>query len=437
MPPKAPRSQLGRYRLLKKLGIGGMGTVYLAEDTDNGRQVALKIPRFEGREGSPVLERFEREASIAKGIEHPNLCPVYDYGSVEGQPYLTMPYIEGTALSRMLSTRGPWPPVQALALVRTLAEALQVVHDKGVVHRDLKPSNIIIRANGEPVIMDFGLARSYTEVAKQLTSAGIALGTPAYMAPEQIVEAGVIGPSSDIYALGVILYELVAGRLPFEGTPTSLFGQILHAAPPPPSKHQPDLDERLDALCLKALAKKPAERFASMTEFAAAVGAELATLSPPEDETQGAPPRPVPVLRIICPACGKKLKVPPEAEGRILMCPKCGSRIEAAEEPSWLQRPLFRVAGVVAVLLFAGMALSLVLKEQLVFAACWAGLIVLGGVVLALARRGADDEEDGATPAELASVRPMDGTEPPAEGPEPQSDDVEPAAPANDRTPTR
>jgi len=435
MPPKAPRSLLGRYRLLKKLGIGGMGTVYLAEDTDNGRQVALKIPRFEGKEGSPVLERFEREACIAKGIEHPHLCPVYDYGQIEGQPYLTMPYIEGTALSRMLNTRGPWPPVQALSLVRTLAVALQVVHDKGVVHRDLKPSNIIIRANGEPMIMDFGLARSYTEAAKQLTSTGVALGTPAYMAPEQILEGGTIGPSSDMYSLGVMLYELVAGRLPFEGSPTALFGQILHATPPPPSKHQPDLDARLDAVCLRALAKKPTDRFATMTEFAEALEAEIAELEPPEEEGQGAPSRPVPVVRVICPACGKKLRVPPEAEGRVLACPKCGTAI-VTEEASWLQRPLFRLAGVLALLLLVGMAVALVLKEQLAFAACWVALIVLGGVVLGLARRSGEDEGDADTPAELASVRPADNPNPSDEKLEPQSDDVEQAAPSKGQTPS-
>ncbi len=262
--------QLGRYRLLSKLGAGGMGTVYLAEDGQLGRRVALKVPHFTDEDGPLVLERFVREARAAAAIDHPNLCPVFDAGQVEGVHYLTMPFIEGTPLSRLLGR--PWEPERALALVRILALAVQVMHDRKIIHRDLKPSNVMIRTTGEPVVMDFGLARALADQTRRLTQTGAAVGTPAYMAPEQILgESRALGPATDVYALGVLLYELLAGGLPYTGPSAAIYGQILHAAPEPPSKRRPGLDERLDALCLKALAKEPAQRYRSMVEFAGAM----------------------------------------------------------------------------------------------------------------------------------------------------------------------
>src|SRR5262245_160846 len=156
--PVALPPQFGRYKIVQALGSGGMGSVYLAEDTLLARKVALKVPHFTADDGPLVLERFLREARAAAAIEHPNLCPVFDVGEVNGIHYLVMPFIEGTPLSRMI--REPWPVEQALGLVRKLAAALQVLHERGIIHRDLKPSNVMIRANGEPVIMDFGLAKS-------------------------------------------------------------------------------------------------------------------------------------------------------------------------------------------------------------------------------------------------------------------------------------
>ena len=327
---------LGRYRILSKLGEGGMGAVYLAEDTVLSRRVAVKVPRFSASEGRAVIERFQREARTAASIDHPNICAVHDFGEVDGLHYLVMPFIEGRPLSELIDEDNPWPPARAAALVRQLALAMEVLHQRGLIHRDLKPSNVLLRPNGEPVLMDFGLARSYTEQTRRLTQTGAALGTPAYMAPEQILgDAKVIGPATDIYEMGVILYELLTGHLPFEGPPAAVYGQILHAQTAPPSALRPGLDATLDAVCLKALAKKPAERFASMTAFAEALvpwACPVAVVSEPtipalsEAPSLIEPPQP----RRACPGCGKSLKVPATATGKRLKCPRCQTILAAA-----------------------------------------------------------------------------------------------------------
>src|SRR5262249_3284808 len=175
--------QLGRYRLLRKLGEGGMGTVYLAEDTLLSCSVALKVPHFSEADNSTVIERFRREARAATGLEHPNICPVHDVGQVGGVYYLVMPYVEGTPLSRLCRGEEPVPLERAVALVRRAAEAVAVLHRRGIIHRDLKPGNIMIRPDGEPVLMDFGLARSFISMSRRLTATGTGLGTPAYVSP--------------------------------------------------------------------------------------------------------------------------------------------------------------------------------------------------------------------------------------------------------------
>jgi serine/threonine protein kinase/WD40 repeat protein len=274
-PPELPE-RFGRYRIEKCLGRGGMGAVYLAHDTQLDRRVALKVPRFSDVDNPRVLERFYREARAAATLSHPNICPVYDVGAVDGVPYLTMAYIEGKPLSAFIRRGRPLPPAQAAAVVRKIALALQEAHAHGVIHRDLKPSNVIINTRREPVVMDFGLARRSTKREARLTQLGSILGTPAYMPPEQVTgDIDAMGPACDVYSLGVILYELLTGRLPFEGEVVSVLLQIATDRPPPPSQHRPDLDPRLEAVCLKALAKKPEERYASMTDLARDLGEYL------------------------------------------------------------------------------------------------------------------------------------------------------------------
>jgi formylglycine-generating enzyme required for sulfatase activity len=270
----------GRYQILRPLGEGGMGSVYLARDTQLDRLVALKVPRLgdDDQLAPHDLKRFLREARSAAALSHPNLCPIHDVGEIVGTPYLTMAYLEGRLLSDLVETGQPIAQRNAALIVRKLAQAVQEAHSRGVIHRDLKPSNVMITGRGEPVVMDFGLARRDQTVEARLTKPGTALGTPAYMSPEQIRgEPGTIGPASDIYALGVILYELVTGRLPFEGSVLAILGRILTEDPVPPSRFRPDLDPQLGAICLKAMAKKVEDRYATMSDLAAALTAHLRT----------------------------------------------------------------------------------------------------------------------------------------------------------------
>jgi serine/threonine protein kinase len=269
--PAALPAQFGRYRIVRQVGAGGMGAVYLAEDTVLGRRVALKVPHLSAA-GPEVVERFYREARVAAGIEHPHLCPVYDVGQVDGVHYLTMPFIEGAPLSEQVGPDRPWTPRDAVALVHKLAVAIEVMHRQEVIHRDLKPGNVLLRPSGEPVLMDFGLARSFTEQGQRLTSSGVPVGTPAYMSPEQVAgEQGQLGPWTDVYSLGVILYELVTGAVPFQGPLAAVFGQILHGTPRAPSAARPGLGPEVDALCLRAMAREAGGRYRSMAEFAQAL----------------------------------------------------------------------------------------------------------------------------------------------------------------------
>jgi predicted Ser/Thr protein kinase len=296
--PALPR-RFGRYRVLEQLGQGAMGTVYLVRDTQLHRQVALKVPHVRPGDtgGAPdrrVLNRFYREAHAAAILRHPNLCPVYDVGQINGIPYLTMAYIKGRPLSRYIDRNRPLSFRRVAILVRKVALALQAAHDKGVIHRDLKPSNVMICAGREPMIMDFGLAwrLDRSDSDERLTRTGLVLGTPAYMSPEQLsgrVEG--IGPRCDVYSLGVILYELLTGRCPFEGAEAIVLGQILFIEPERPSRHRRDLDPDLEAICLKAMAKRDTERYATMTELAAILGAYLRhkTTSPEPSSSAVAP----------------------------------------------------------------------------------------------------------------------------------------------------
>ena len=275
--------RFGRYSVLKQLGRGAMGTVYLASDTQLSRQVALKVPHVrpghaDGTIDRVVLDRFYREAHAAAILRHPNLCPVYDVGQIDGVPYLTMAYIRGRPLSQYIKRDRPLSPRWAALLLRKLALALQAAHEKGVIHRDMKPSNVMICPSREPMIMDFGLAwrLDRRDSDERLTRIGLVLGTPAYMSPEQLsgrVED--LGPRCDVYSLGVILYELLTGRCPFQGPEAVVLGQVLFIEPEPPSSHRPDLDPRLEAICQKAMAKRDVERFGTMTELAAALGVYL------------------------------------------------------------------------------------------------------------------------------------------------------------------
>lgn len=273
--------QLGRYRLLKLLGEGGMGAVYLARDTQLDRDVALKVPQFCGDNAARQLERFRQEAKAAATIHHPNICPVFDVGTIDGVYYLTMAYIDGRPLAKLIRGERPPTPRQAAVLVRKVALAMSEAHKRSVVHRDLKPSNVMIDRRGEPIVMDFGLARRTQSGDERITQSGSVMGSPAYMSPEQVRgDVDSVGPSSDIYSLGVILYELLTQRLPFNGDSMALLSQVLLDEPPPPTKFRSELDPGLERICLKAMAKKPEDRYASMADLAADLQGHLRGTSP-------------------------------------------------------------------------------------------------------------------------------------------------------------
>ncbi|HET6326454.1 MAG TPA: protein kinase, partial [Planctomycetaceae bacterium] len=268
--------QFGRYRIIRALGKGAMGTVYLAEDTQLKRSVAIKTPHFTESPTEELLERFYREARVAATLRQPHICPVHDVGQIDGKHYISMAYIEGRSLSAFIQPDKPQSERQILIVIRKLSLALQEAHEHGIVHRDLKPANIMVDKKGEPIIMDFGLAQqTQLEGDIRLTQTGNILGTPAYMSPEQVEgEPENIGPPTDQYSLGVILYEMLTAQLPFRGSVIAVMGQILTKPVTPPSELRLDLDPRIEGVCLKMLAKKPSERFASLK----AVADELATI---------------------------------------------------------------------------------------------------------------------------------------------------------------
>lgn len=262
-------SQFGRYRIVRELGRGNMGVVFLAHDDQLDRSVAIKIPFFSEVDDESVTERFYREARAMATVHHPHLCPVYDVGKHEHWHFLTMAYIDGQPLSRVIKEAGGLPLDEAAVLLRTISLALHKAHEAGLVHRDLKPSNIMLTRDGQPTVMDFGLARRSRPNEAELTQTGAVIGSPAYMAPEQVeARHDDVGPHTDVYALGVMFYQMVTGRTPFSGSTASVFGQILSSAPPPPSKYREGLPNLVDRICIKAMAKEPSERYRSAIELA-------------------------------------------------------------------------------------------------------------------------------------------------------------------------
>ncbi len=284
--------QFGRYTLERELGQGAMGTVFLASDRLLNRQVALKLLRMKPNDGQEVIERFYREARSMASLQHPNLCSIFDFGEVDGHPYLTMAFINGRPLSDYLVGGRPLVIQYAVTLARTLATALHQAHQLGIVHRDLKPANVMINKDSEPVLMDFGLARRQQPGEVELTQQGIILGSPAYMAPEQVEgKVDQIGPATDVHALGVILYEMLSGRKPFDGTVASVLAQV-QSKQAEPLRIPEDTEGRLNAICRRAMAKDMSRRYASALDFANALteyleNANRVHLTPDVDLTPG------------------------------------------------------------------------------------------------------------------------------------------------------
>src|SRR5262245_39987002 len=253
-----------------------MATVYLAEDQDLGRRVALKVLDERHAQDEQFVERFRREAMSAAVLSHPNIVAVYDRGEANGTYYIAMEYLEGKTLKELIVARGPTPVRVAIDYARQILAALDFAHRNGIVHRDIKPHNVIIAPDGRLKVMDFGIARSGSS---QVTEAGSIIGTAQYLSPEQARGASA-GPAADIYSTGIVLYEMLTGSVPFTGdTPLEVAMKHLSSVPEPPSKKRPEIPHNLDAVVLRALAKDPESRYRNAREMDADLARIAAGLS--------------------------------------------------------------------------------------------------------------------------------------------------------------
>jgi tetratricopeptide (TPR) repeat protein len=256
-----------RYQIVKLLGEGGMGAVYRAHDQELDRVVALKVIRPDLARNAQVLQRFKQELILARQITHRNIIRIFDLGQAEGTRFITMEFIEGEDLSGILAHRGKLPAPEAAGIIAQVARGLEAAHSEGVVHRDLKPQNIMMDAQGKASVMDFGIARSMD--ASNMTRTGALMGTPTYMSPEQ-AQGQKVDARSDIYALGIIFYELLTGKPPFEAdNPMATLVRRLHEKPKPPTDVEPAIPKVLNDLVLKMLGTKPEERYQSAQELLA------------------------------------------------------------------------------------------------------------------------------------------------------------------------
>jgi serine/threonine protein kinase/Tol biopolymer transport system component len=268
---------IGRYRIVDELGRGGMAIVYKAWQASLERFVALKVLPAYFQHDPEFLARFHREALAAARLNHPNIITVYDSGEIGGVHFIAMEYVEGGSLRGRLAS-GPMGLQETVTILAQIASALDFAHDRGLIHRDIKPANILFTADGRPKVTDFGIARASDGV--QLTRTGVLMGTPEYMAPEQ-AEGRPVDHRTDLYALGVVLYQMLTGRAPFQGTtPHATLHAVIYQPPPPPRQIAPGLSPAVEAVVLKAIAKQPEKRFQRGADMAAALRAAQAGKTP-------------------------------------------------------------------------------------------------------------------------------------------------------------
>jgi serine/threonine protein kinase len=297
-----------RYRLVRMIGSGGMGAVWEAEDETLGRPVAVKVLSESLAAGERAVRRFEREAQAAARLSGPYIAAVYDFGRSEGRPYIVMELVRGETLADRLAREGPLPPQEASRIAAQVAEALEEAHRAGIVHRDVKPGNVMLTPAGDVKVMDFGIAAAAW--AERVTTSGLVLGTPSYLAPEQ-ARSEKTTPASDVYALGAMLYEMVAGRPPFVAeSPVALALAHVREDPRPLDQVAEGVPPNLASASMAALAKDPAERPPSAAAFAAMLREPtlpLPSIAAPEETTPLAP---------VAPGREETTQVAPVAPGR-------------------------------------------------------------------------------------------------------------------------
>jgi eukaryotic-like serine/threonine-protein kinase len=276
-----------RYRIVARLGSGGMADVYLAEDSLLGRRVALKLLHHRFAEDQEFVERFRREASSAAGLSHPNVVAVFDRGEWNGTYYIAMEYLPGRSLKAVVREHGALSPNDAIDIVIQILLATRFAHKRGIIHRDIKPHNVILDEEGRAKVTDFGIARAG---ASDMTMTGSILGTAQYLSPEQ-AQGHAVSETSDLYAVGVVLYELLTGAVPFEGdSAVSIALKQVSVEPVPPSRINPEVSPPLDAVVMRSLAKEPTARFATADDFIAALQRARAGVAPAPAPAMSAPP---------------------------------------------------------------------------------------------------------------------------------------------------